>query len=316
MMQNLERTSFTGMGTVCALAVTADRVERASARLALSAAWNEVRACERILSRFISHSQLSELNRNDGSWLQVDDRLFEALVHAVRLRAETGGRFDPTILPALVAQGYDRSFELLEPRLPRVSDWSPGATIELDPIRRRARVERGAEVDLGGIGKGFAAARALAAMREVWPALTGALVDLGGDVAAVGSPPEGGPWLIAVESPWRPGRSLGTIRLAAGGVATSGPARRRFGPAGALHHLIDPATGASADHGPLAVTVVAADPVDADAHATALAISTDADDYLRARPGLGALVVAGLDPPRSLGALDFLPRPLSFEVNV
>ncbi len=303
------------MGTVCALAVTADRTEHAPARLALSAAWSELRACERILSRFDPRSQLSELNRNDGSWLQVDDRLFEALQRALRLRAETDGRFDPTILPALVAQGYDRSFELLEPRPPLPSDWSPGAAIELDQAGRRARVARGAAVDLGGIGKGFAAARALVAMREVWPELPGALVDLGGDIAAAGSPPEHGPWLVSVESPWRPGRSLGTIRLPAGGVATSGPARRRFGPAGSLHHLIDPATGGSAERGPLAVTVVADDPADADAHATALAVAPNADEYLQARPGLGALVVDGLDPPRSLGAIDFLPRPVSFEVK-
>ena len=64
------------------------------------------------------------------------------------------------------------------------------------------------------------------------PRLPGALVDLGGDIAVVGTPPEGGPWLVSVESPWRPGESLGTIRLAAGGVATSGPTRRRFGPGG------------------------------------------------------------------------------------
>ncbi len=304
------------MGTVCALAVTADRTEVAAARLALSAAWNELRACERILSRFDSRSQLSELNRNDGRWVQVDDRLFDALVAAVRLRAETDGRFDPTILPALVAQGYDRSFELLEPRPPQASESASGAAIELDPAGHCARVERGAAVDLGGIGKGFAAARALEAMRQVWPELPGALVDLGGDIAAAGSPPESGPWLISVESPWRPGKSLGTIRLAGGGVATSGPARRRFGPAGARHHLIDPATGESADAGPLAVTVVASDPAAADANATALAVSADAETYVRARPGLGALVVFGLDPPRTFGAIDFLPRPVSFEVTL
>ena len=153
-------------------------------------------------------------------------------------------------------------------------------------------------------------------MLEVWPELPGALVDLGGDLAAVGSPPENGPWRFSVESPWRPGKSLGTILLEAGGVATSGPARRRFGPAGALHHLIDPATGVSAEEGPLAVTVVARDPADADAHATALAVATDAEEYLRARPGLGALVVAGLGPPQVLGAIDFLPRPTVFEVTL
>jgi thiamine biosynthesis lipoprotein len=315
-MRELQRMSFPTMGTECYLAVSADASEGAAAHLALAAAWNELCACERILSRFDSRSQLCELNRSAGSWLSVDERLFAALTAAVRLRSETNGRFDPSILPALVAQGYDRSFELLEPRPPLAGCLPAGAAIELDPEECRARIERGASVDLGGIGKGFAAARALDAMLAVWPELPGALVDLGGDVAVVGAPPESGPWLISVESPWRPGRSLGTIRLAAGGVATSGPTRRRFGPDGALHHLIDPATGEPSDSGPLAVTVVARDPVDADAHATALAVSSNAAGYVAAHPELGALVVDGLAPPRPLGAIDFLPRPVSFEVTV
>ena len=152
-MRTLERTTFSAMGTVCALAVTAEQRDRATARLALSTASNEVRACERILSRFDPRSQLSELNRAAGSWVQVDECLFDALTHAVRLRGETDGRFDPTILPALVAQGYDRSFELLEPKPARPHDWSAGAMIELEPAGRRVRIEEGSSLDLGGIGK-------------------------------------------------------------------------------------------------------------------------------------------------------------------
>ena len=314
MTASLERSTFPVMGTVCALAVTAAESEHTKAQLALVAAWTELRACERILSRFDSSSQLSELNRADGAWMDVDERLFDALARAVRLRKETDGLFDPTILPALMAQGYDRSFELLEERAQYAHNWVPGATIELDPAEHRVRIERGAAVDLGGIGKGFAAGRALEAMRKVWPELPGALVDLGGDIAVTGVPPERGPWLIAVESAWSPATSLGTVRLSSGGIATSGPARRRFGPAGAHHHIIDPATGESAERGPLTVTVIAQDPSEADAHATALAISDDADEYVSARPGLGALVVGGLEPPRVLGVVDFVPRPISFEV--
>ncbi len=302
------------MGTVCALAVTVRRPDGAAANRALSAARNEVLTCERLLTRFDPHSELSELNRVAGTWVQVDERLFAALTCAVRLRRETDGRFDPTVLPALLALGYDRSFELLEPRAQRASASPAAASIELDPVDRRVRIEHEAAVDLGGIGKGFAAARALDAMLRAWPELPGALVDLGGDIAVVGAPPEGGPWLVSVESPWRPGKPLGTIRLQAGGVATSGPSHRRFGPDGSLHHLLDPETGAPADGGPLAVTVVARDPADADAHATALAVSEDAAGYVSERPGLGALVVRGVGPPRTTGAIDFVPRPVSFEV--
>ncbi len=305
---------FRAMGTACSLAVASDSSEHVVARLALSAAWNEVRMCEGILSRFDPASRLSQLNRSSGTWLRVDERLFAALTAAVRLRLETNGLFDPTVLPALVAQGYDRSFELLEPGPRGALQSRTGATIELDPLDKRVRLERGAAVDLGGIGKGFSARRALEAMLIAWPGLHGAIVDLGGDIAVAGRPPDGDRWLVSVETPWRPETPLGTIFLRAGGVATSGPAHRRFGPGGARHHLIDPMTGESSDRAPLAVTVVALDPAAADAHATALAVSGDAAGYTSTRPGLGALVVSSPGPPQSFGAIDFVPSPVSFEV--
>ena len=159
----------------------------------MDAARTEIEACERGLSRFRAASGLSRLNRHHGAWVGVDERLLAALRAALRLRDETNGAYDPTILPALAAAGYDRSFEELEPRSARPLDaWRAGASIELDPVAGRARLEPGTAVDLGGIGKGFAAARALNVMHEVWRGLPGALVDLGGDIAVAGTHPRTG----------------------------------------------------------------------------------------------------------------------------
>ena len=188
----LHHTDFRAMGTACTVSVSAREAERLRARQALVAASTEVEACEHALSRFDPGSDLSRLNAASGEWVEIDLRLERALRAALRLRAETAGRFDPTILPALVAAGYDRSFEQLGERPARVAaGWEAGAEIELSP--GRARIERGAAVDLGGIGKGFSAGCALTAMRDAWPAMPGAIVDLGGDIAAWGSPPTAGP---------------------------------------------------------------------------------------------------------------------------
>ena len=291
------RTTFRAVGTTCAAAVTGTgrRAQRA-----LDAAVAEVSACERALSRFDAASELSLLNRESGNWVPAGERLREALRLALAARRDTGGRFDPTILPALVAAGYDRSFEQLEERAPRTADgWRAGARIEVDDDNGRARIERGAAVDLGGIGKGYAADRALAAMRDAWPGLPGALVDLGGDLAFWGSPPTPGPWRIAIDDPR--GGTAGTLAIAGGGVATSGRDVRRFGPGRSLHHLIDPATGRPAKPGPLAVTVLAATAAAAEAQATALAISTWEDAC--ALPGVTALWIPEHGTPRPLGPL-------------
>ena len=309
MIGRLLDRAFRAMGTSCALAVTVRSLDQRGAQRALDAGQAEVESCERALSRFDPDSDLSRLNAASGGWVEVDGRLLDALVLAMRAREDTGGRFDPTILPALVAAGYDRTFEELEERPARTANgWRAAADVEVDPRHGRARVERGAAVDLGGIGKGFSAGRTLLAMALAWPGLPGALVDLGGDLALAGLPPDGRSWRVGVADARTPGETLMTLAIEQGGVATSGRDRRRFGPNRSLHHLIDPSTGAPALAGPLSVTVVAPDPAEAEAHATALALSTleDARAHLARFPRLAALYVPETGEPVALGALPVL----------
>ena len=312
-MSALHRTEWRAVGTNCAAAVTAGSHDEPEVSWALAAARDEVAACERELSRFDPASDLSRLNAAGGRWTPVGRRLLEALDLAVRAREATDGRFDPTVLPALKAAGYDRSFELLEEReAHRADHWRAGTAIELDPRNGRARLEPGSSVDLGGIGKGYAAGRALDAMLVPSPTLAGGLVDLGGDIAVSGESPEGGPWLVAVADPRRPGETLAVLALDAGGIATSGRDARRFGPSRSLHHLIDPETGESALAGPLTVTVVAPDPVAAEVHATTLAIAgpAEAEQHVTATPGISALHVPHLGPAIPLGRLPLVSERL------
>ena len=306
MTRMLEHHAFPAMGTACGVGVTTGLRELGAAHRAIAAAVIEVAACERALSRFDPGSELSRLNAAGGAWTECGPRLLGALSAAVDAREATGGLFDPTILPALVAAGYDTTFEALEPRAPETAfGWRAGAAVEVDRVRGRARLEPGAAVDLGGIGKGFSADRAVAALAAAWPDMPGCVVDLGGDLSLWGEPPEGGAWRVAVADPRVPGGRLSVLHLSEGGVATSGRDRRRFGPDGELHHLIDPATGQPAVPGPLSVTVVAADAAAAEAHATALAITPVAETprYVAARRRLSALVVPAAGAPFMLGDL-------------
>jgi thiamine biosynthesis lipoprotein len=305
-VNTLRRIEWRAVGTTCAAAVTADPRDDARAETAQAAAREEVAACEQELSRFDPASDLSRLNAAAGQWAPVGPRLLEALRLALRAREDTGGRFDPTVLPALAAAGYDRSFELLEERPAGTpGGWRAGTAIELDERGSRARLEPGSAVDLGGIGKGYAADRALAAMLVAFPRLAGGLVDLGGDIAVSGESPEGGPWLVAVADSRQPGNTLAVLALEAGGVATSGRDVRRFGPARSLHHLIDPETGEPALAGPLTVTVVGPDAAAAEGHATTLAIAGlgEAEAHVAERPPISALYVPHSGPAVPLGDL-------------
>ncbi|MEV5877337.1 FAD:protein FMN transferase [Streptomyces sp. NPDC052101] len=120
----------------------------------------------------------------------------------------------------------------------------------------RILVPEGARLDLGGIGKGYAADLVAYELRTARAA--GALVNLGGDVRVSGTPPTDAGWVVSVADPWQDGRDLVTLAVAEGAVATSSRLRRSWRRGGQeAHHLIDPRTGAPAADGIAAVTVVA-----------------------------------------------------------
>jgi thiamine biosynthesis lipoprotein len=102
------------------------------------------------------------------------------------------------------------------------------------------------------LGKGLAADIVVAQLRAL--GAPGAMVNLGGDLAVAGEPPEGEAWVVGVEDPHAAERTLCRVALAEGGVATSSVLGRRWKVDGVeVHHLLDPATG-----GPTAGTLAAA----------------------------------------------------------
>src|SRR5262249_13693488 len=147
----------------------------------------------------------------------------------------------------------------------RSSVRSPGwEAIELDPAARSICLPEGLRLDLGGNAKGWAADRAVRRLARFGPAL----VDAGGDIALCGPRPNGDPWGIGVADPILPDRDLTLLRVASGGVATSGVDFRRWLRDGVWkHHLIDPRTGEPAETDLLSATVVAGSTADAEAAA-------------------------------------------------
>jgi FAD:protein FMN transferase len=241
---------FKAMGTEIELFVDRDDADDA-----LDRAEQEFHHLESLLSRFRPDSELSRLN--EAKTLAVAPDVAHVVALALEARKRTGGRFDPTVLRAVAAAGYDRTFEHVPSDGPSLG--------EAVACGGEVRVEGGCidladdtELDLGGIGKGFAVERAATTLGAVAPCL----VNAGGDLAV-----RGRAWPVGVET------SEGTItlELASGALATSGRDRRRWRRAGReQHHLIDPTTGAPARTDLLRVTVVAADAVQAEVWAKAL----------------------------------------------
>jgi len=248
--------AFRAMGTTIELAVEADDADFAGAEA-------EFERLEQIMSRFRPESELSRLNR-DGS-LEASPELTDVVTLALEARERTNGRFDPTVHDALVAAGYDRTFD----ELPEDGGAAPipplcGGGVAVDG--RRITLEPGVRLDLGGIGKGFAAEHVAEALAVSGPAL----VSAGGDVAVRGVP-SAGAWAVAVDETL-------TLGLERGGVATSGVDRRRWRRGGAWqHHIVDPSTGRPARTDLVRVTAVGADAVDAEVLAKTLLLGGSAE---------------------------------------
>jgi thiamine biosynthesis lipoprotein len=245
---------------------------------------------DRTASRFRPDSALSRANANAGRPTAVPTLLVEFVRAALEAAAVTGGIVDPTVGLAMQRIGYDRdiravtdSSEPIQPRPARAS-WHD---VVLDGEADLLTVPAGTALDLGATAKAHLAD--LAALVLSRRHRTGALVEIGGDLAVHGNAPG---WNVLVAE--REGAAGQLVVMRHGGLATSTTTVRRWRRAGqAVHHIVDPATGAPANGRWRTVTVHAQSALAANTASTAAIVLGDAAlDWLIARR-LAARLVAG-----------------------
>jgi thiamine biosynthesis lipoprotein len=228
-------------------------------------------------SRFRDESELSRVNAAAGSWVSVSDPFARLTRRALRAAEETGGLFDPTVLPALAAAGYDRDFAEVRARSQRgepeddelreirrtfralmlKNATACGAWVEVEVDRDRVRVPEDAALDFGGIAKGWTVDRASWVLRDFpW-----GIVDAGGDLRVVGRPPDDG-LDVAIQDPDDAALEVARLQLSGGALATTSISVRAWGPG--LHQVIDPRTSMPAATGIVQATVWAPTCTDAE----------------------------------------------------
>ena len=237
--------------------------ENASA--ALDAAEETLRALDAKLDRHDETSTVSALNR-DGT---VEDAELAQLTDiAQTIGALSGGAFDPTVAPVMDAWDFTGD----APRVPSDEELSALlAHVGLEKLSvdgNTIALSDGAQLDLGGIAKGYAGDAVRTVLTEF--GVTSAVIDLGGDVGLLGAKPDGSDWRVAVKDPADPSEFLGVLTAADTFVVTSGIYERGFEENGVrYHHIIDPETLMPSRYW-RSVTVVCADSGIADALSTAL----------------------------------------------
>ncbi len=262
---------------------------------ALEAALTEARRLEALWDRHRQGSEIWRVNRSAGSEpVSVSPETVALLQAALQFAELTGGALDVTIGPVVDLWGFGSG----EGRIP------PGQLLRealhlVDYRKVRTDAERGTvglaeegmSLDLGAVAKGAAVDALWSVLKEA--GVRSALVDLGGNIRLLGSPPGRPEWLIGVQDPRDPSRLLGYLRLAGGAVATSGDYQRYFMVGGRrYHHILDPRTGWPAAE-VASVTVWAPTALQADALSTALFVLGPERGYEMAcsLPGVEALFV-------------------------
>jgi len=260
------------MGTEFRIIVYADTEARASE--AANAAFARIAALDRVLSDYRDDSELTRLGRHAaGERVRVSDDLFRALSHAQRIARVTGGAFDPTVGP--LTKLWRRARRTSELPLPSEIESARDAVgyrkLTLDAATRTVRLDRSnMRLDVGGIGKGFAADEAAVVLNR--HKIQRALIAAGGDIAAIGAPPQSDAWTVAVASLDAAGGETRRIQLRNAAVSTSGDREQWLARGGVRYsHIIDARTGRPVV-GTSSVTVVAQKAADSDALATAIAV--------------------------------------------
>lgn len=246
---------------------------------------------EAALSRFRPESELSRLNRADGRPFRSSPLLRQVLQAALEAARRSGGLFDPTLLPAIEAAGYTRSFAELN---------GPVETSEPEISGRHTDVElrgdgaiilhAGARVDLGGFAKGWT----VDSCKELMNGCESWVVNAGGDLLARGPGPTGEGWLVGIEDPFDHSRDVGVVLARDCAVATTSRMRRRWTTqSGHAHHIIDPVTRAPASTGLASVSVVAKSSAEAEVLAKVLFLlgPHEGPAYVENQDGAGATFV-------------------------
>ncbi len=288
-MSALYYFSFRAMGCTVEVQLQTE----ADGHVLLAALPAQFDALEDQLSRFRPHSELMQLNARAGEWVAVSRELFENIANAKQAARLTDGLYNPLVLPAMIANGYDRSFELIGSAVTThqadIGDWHD---IGLRRAAREVFVPAGTAVDLGGIAKGWTAGLIADQLAE----FGACSLSIGGDIAVRGAPAGQAGWSVAIADPVN-GGTLEAFALRDTHVVTSGTDYRRWQTSDGQdrHHIIDPRTGRPAESDVVSVSIIHPDAPTAEAYAKAvLMLGSQAGlAWLNQQWGAAGIVICG-----------------------
>ena len=255
------KATFFAMDTVMTLELYGDKAT-------LEAAKDEILRLDALFSIGKEASDVSRLN--DHGEAEIAPETAQVLAYGQEISQATGGALELTIAPLVDCWGwYEGNTAVPDAAaLSQALSLVDGSGLILKG--NQASLSRsGMAVDLGCIAKGYTASHVAQMLSE--RGVSSALINLGGNVQALGTKPDGSDWVIGIADASDPAAYLATLSVSDCAVVTSGDYQRYFEEDGRrYHHILDPKTGYPTDNGLHSVTVVCDDGTLADGLSTAL----------------------------------------------
>ena len=286
---------------------------------ALGYSSEQILSLEELFSVTSEKSDIWAINHSNGESVSVSDDTIAVLNKAIEIGGKTNGALDVTIYPLLTEWGFTTDTQqvptddIIVDKL-KLIDYTKisvkGNTVQLPDNM---------QIDFGALAKGYTSDCVTDILKE--NGVKSALVNLGGNVHAVGTKPDGTLWKVGVQNPFSPSEQVCILEIADKAVITSGNYERFFTDENGRKywHILDSADGFPADNGLVSVTIVGENGLLCDALSTALfVLGTDkAIDYWRNSADFEMILIT--DDEKiiySEGLSDFINFTASYETEV
>ncbi len=255
-------------------------------------AQKELLALEKLWSVTDEGSDVYKINHSEGKAVEVSEKTKELLLFALEMSHKTEGSFNPAIYPVVAAWGFTTG----ENKVPSPDELtemlSKTGSENIQISGNTVTAENGAMIDFGAVAKGYAGDLVTNYLKS--RGVTSALLDIGGNIQAIGTKPDGSCFKIGLRSPFSDD-IMGVLEIEDISVVTSGNYERYFTAEDGKKygHIIDPKTGYPVDNGLASVTIIGKEGKTCDALSTALFVMgyEQAVEFYRDNGGFDMIIV-------------------------
>lgn len=288
----LLKVTRTSLHTITSMTVVTSNEQQA--QQAIDAAYRELERLGQMLNFYADDSELTSINKNAGIRpVKVSPETFDVIQKAVFASENTEGAFDATVGPLVKLWDFKKGVIPDKDDIEELLDQVGYQNIVLDSAAQTVYLkEEGAQIDLGGILKGYAADKASLVLQK--NGLSSGIVTVGGEVRAFGNKPDGTPWIVGIQNPRQKGPNdevIATIALSNRSISTSGDYIKFFEKDGVrYHHILNPKTGYPAEQCG-SVTVIANDGVTADGFSKIFVLGPEKGLKIAKKVGFDAIFI-------------------------